>query len=157
MDEAIRNACVKSVHDVRGFDRSECVEVTDGHFAMRAYPGNDCANEYGNAHGGWLLCLADMAASGAATTSGRDNVTMSCNANFLRPVRAGDPYVTVTADVVHMGVRTAVVEVKVMRPNGELSFTSSYTLAMFPTSVVDTVAGNDDDAPTDNDAADHRR
>lgn len=137
MDDAIRKACVDSIHDVRGFDRTECVEVAEGHFVMRAYPGEDCSNEYGNAHGGWLLCLADMAASGAATTYGRDNVTMACGANFLRPVRADDPYVTVTADVVHIGRRTAVVDVTVVRPDGELSFKSTYTLAVFQTSVLE--------------------
>ena len=35
---------------------------------MRAYPGADCANEYDNVHGGFLLALADEAASGAADT-----------------------------------------------------------------------------------------
>ena len=85
LDERIIESCKSHIRNLRGFDRSEFVSVEKGRFEMRAYPGADCANEYDNVHGGFLLALADEAASGAADTYGYDNATMTVSANFFVP------------------------------------------------------------------------
>lgn len=85
LDERIIESCKSHIRNLRGFDRSEFVSVEKGRFEMRAYPGADCANEYDNVHGGFLLALADEAASGAADTYGYDNATMTVWRTFFVP------------------------------------------------------------------------
>lgn len=135
LDERIIKSCKSHIRNLRGFDRSEFVSVEKGRFEMRAYPGEDCANEYDNVHGGFLLALADEAASGAADTYGYDNATMTVSANFLRPARISDEYLSVVASVSHAGKRTVVAEVVISRPNGEVVFKSTYTMAVFETRI----------------------
>ena len=115
LDERIIESCKSHIRNLRGFDRSEFVSVEKGRFEMRAYPGADCANEYDNVHGGFLLALADEAASGAA--------------------RITDEYLSVVAVVQHAGKRTVVAEVSIARPNGEVAFKSTYTMAVFETRI----------------------
>ena len=79
--------------------------------------------------------LADEAASGAADTYGYDNATMTVSANFLRPARITDEYLSVVAVVQHAGKRTVVAEVSIARPNGEVVFRSTYTMAVFETRI----------------------
>lgn len=135
LDERIIESCKSHIRNLRGFDRLEFVSVEKGRFEMRAYPGADCANEYDNVHGGFLLALADEAASGAADTYGYDNATMTVSANFLRPARITDEYLSVVAVVQHAGKRTVVAEVSIARPNGEVAFKSTYTMAVFETRI----------------------
>ena len=128
LDERIIESCKSHIRNLRGFDRSEFVSVEKGRFEMRA-------NEYDNVHGGFLLALADEAASGAADTYGYDNATMTVSANFLRPARITDEYLSVVAVVRHAGKRTVVAEVSIARPNGEVVFKSTYTMAVFETRI----------------------
>lgn len=73
------------VVDIRGFDRCELREAHEGKFVLRAYPALDCANNVGSVHGGFLLALVDVVGTATVDTLGVENVTMSVNANYLRP------------------------------------------------------------------------
>ena len=52
--------CKEDVVDIRGFDRNELIELEEGKFVLRAYPGPDCGNNIGTIHGGFLLALVDL-------------------------------------------------------------------------------------------------
>lgn len=85
LSEAVLQYVKEDVVNVGGFERTEFVAADEGRFEMRAYPGSDCGNNIGTVHGAFLLALADMAGTGAVDTLGRENATLSLNANFLRP------------------------------------------------------------------------
>lgn len=131
LSDYLVEVCKSDIRDIAGFDRTEFVSVEKGRFVMRAHPGPDCANEFGNVHGGFLLALADEAAAGATDTYGRENVTMTVSANFLRPAHTSDEYLEVTGTALHAGRRTAAVEVVIVRPGGEVAMKATYTMAMF--------------------------
>lgn len=83
--------------------------------------------------------LADQAATCAAETLGRDNVTMMMSANFPRPARIDDEYILVVAKTLHVGKRSIVVEVEALRPSGETVLKATFTQAAFDTRVIDRV------------------
>lgn len=130
LSETIMKYLEDDVCDIRGFDRSELVSAEKGHFVMRVVPGEDCANNVGTVHGGFLLAVADIAASGACDTFGRECSSINFNANFMRPCFASDKYLTVTGTVVKCGRTIAVVEVEITRPDGKVAFMGTSTLAV---------------------------
>ena len=78
-----------------------------------------------------LLAAADIAASGACDTYGRECSSVNFSANFLRPCFATDEYLMVTGKVLKYGKKIAVVEVEIVRPDGKLAFKGTSTLAVF--------------------------
>lgn len=137
LDPKLLQYCKEDILDIRGFDRSEFVAAREGYFEFRAYPGPDCANNIGTVHGGFLLALADIAGAGVVDTLGRENTTMSVNASFLRPARIDDEYLLVVGTVLRAGRRTAVTEVTITRPDGELAFKATCTIAIFDSAIAD--------------------
>lgn len=137
LSEKIIDYCRDDVCDIRGFERCEFVSAERGRFEMRAHPGPDCGNNVGTVHGGFLLALADMAGSGVADTCGFENVTMSMTSNFLRPARIDDAFLRVVGTAVHAGRRSVVSEVVISRPNGEVAFKATCTMAMFADRPID--------------------
>lgn len=119
------------VCDIRGFERSTLVSAEEGKFVMRVVPGEDCANNVGTVHGGFLLAVADIAASGACDTYGQECSSINFNANFIRPCLASDEFLTVTGTVIKYGKTIAVVEVEIVRPDGKIAFLGTSTLAVF--------------------------
>lgn len=131
LDPVVLEYCKNDVTDIRGFERSEFVSAEKGRFALRAYPGPDCVNSIGTVHGGFLLALADMAGTGVADTYGFENATMGITSHFLRPARIDDTYLDVVGTVVHAGKRSVVSEVAIARPDGEVVFKATCTVALF--------------------------
>lgn len=140
LSEAVLQYVKEDVVNVGGFERTEFVAADEGRFEMRAYPGSDCGNNIGTVHGAFLLALADMAGTGAVDTLGRENATLSLNANFLRPVRTDDAYLAVVGEVVRAGRTVAVSRVEMTRPDGKLAFTATCTVVMFDSSIEDVMA-----------------
>lgn len=72
LSEVIMRYLEEDVCDIRGFERSTLIHAEEGKFVMRVIPGEDCANNVGTVHGGFLLAVADIAASSACDTFGRE-------------------------------------------------------------------------------------
>ena len=98
---------------------------------MKVIPGEDCSNNVGTIHGGFLLAVADIAASGACDTYGKECASVNFTADFLRPCFASDEYLIVTGTVLKYGKKIAVVEVEIVRPDGKVAFKGRSTLAVF--------------------------
>lgn len=84
-----------------------------------------------------LLAVADIAASGACDTFGRECSSINFTANFMRPCFASDEYLMVTGTVLKYGKKIAVVEVEIVRPDGKLAFKGTSTLAVFDTAITE--------------------
>lgn len=129
--------CKEDVVNIRGFERCELHDIESGKFVLRAYPGQDCANNIGTIHGGFLLALVDIVGTGAVDSLGFENATVSVNANYLRPVSIDDAYIDVSGVVVKPGKRIAVSEVEVVRPNGMIALKATVTVALTGISILD--------------------
>lgn len=68
-------------------------------------------NPHGNIHGGALFTLADNCAGGAAYSDGRKYVTQNASVSFIKGVSKGK--LTATAQAIHRGRKTCLIEVKV--------------------------------------------
>lgn len=137
MDPKIQAYCEDDIVDIRGFDRCELVEAEEGRFVLRAHPGPDCGNNIGTVHGGFLLALVDVAGTGAVDTLGRENATMSVNAQYLRPVFVDDDHIDVIGTVLKSGKRSVVTEVEVRRPQGELALKATVNVMVTGKLIVD--------------------
>lgn len=137
IDPIIKAYCEEDVVDIRGFDRNELVDLDEGRFVMRAYPGPDCGNNIGTVHGGYLAALIDIAGTGAIDSLGRENATTSINTSFLRPALVDDEYIEVTGTVLRAGRRTAVSEVEIRRPNGDLVTKATLQAFVFDSPIVE--------------------
>lgn len=137
IDPIIKAYCEEDVVDIRGFDRNELVDLDEGRFVMRAYPGPDCGNNIGMVHGGYLAALIDIAGTGAIDSLGRENATTSINTSFLRPALVDDEYIEVTGTVLRAGRRTAVSEVEIRRPNGDLVAKATLQAFVFDSPIVE--------------------
>ena len=137
IDPIIKAYCEEDVVDIRGFDRNELVDLDEGRFVMRAYPGPDCGNNIGTVHGGYLAALIDIAGTGAIDSLGRENATTSINTSFLRPALVDDEYIEVTGTVLRAGRRTAVSEVEIRRPNGDLVAKAALQAFVFDSPIVE--------------------
>ncbi len=137
IDPIIKAYCEEDVVDIRGFDRNELVDLEEGRFVMRAYPGPDCGNNIGTVHGGYLAALIDIAGTGAIDSLGRENATTSINTSFLRPALVDDEYIEVTGTVLRAGRRTAVSEVEIRRPNGDLVAKATLQAFVFDSPIVE--------------------
>lgn len=133
LDSVIMKYLEEDVCDIKGFDRSLLISADEGKFIMKVIPGEDCANNVGTIHGGFLLAVADIAASGACDTFGKECSSINFNANFMRPCLVSDEYLMVTGTVLKYGRKIAVVEVEIVRPNGKVAFKGTSTLAVFDT------------------------
>lgn len=137
IDPIIKAYCEEDVVDIRGFDRNELVDLDEGRFVMRAYPGPDCGNNIGTVHGGYLAALIDIAGTGAIDSLGRENATTSINTSFLRPALVDDEYLEATGTVLRAGRRTAVSEVEIRRPNGDLVAKATLQSFVFDSPIVE--------------------
>ena len=136
LDPIVKAYCEEDVVDIRGFDRSELVSAEPGRFHMRACPGPDCGNNIGTVHGGFLAALVDIAGTGAFDTLGRENATLSTTTHFLRPAQVDDEYLDVIGTVLKSGRRSAVSEVEVLRPNGDLVCKATVQVFVFDSEIV---------------------
>lgn len=137
LDPIVKAYCEEDVVDIRGFDRSELVSAEPGRFHLRAYPGPDCGNNIGTVHGGFLAALVDIAGTGAVDTLGRENATFAIHTHYLRPARVDDEYLDVIATVLKSGKRSAVSEVEVLRPTGELACKATVDVFVFDSKIAD--------------------
>lgn len=137
LDPIVKAYCEEDVVDIRGFDRCELVSAEPGRFHMRAYPGPDCGNNIGTVHGGFLAALVDIAGTGAVDTLGRENATLSTTTHFLRPAQVDDEYLDVIGTVLKSGRRSAVSEVEVLRPTGDLVCKATVQVFVFDSNIVE--------------------
>ena len=131
LNDIIMKYLQDDICDIKGFDRSTLVSAEEGKFVMKVIPGEDCYNNVGTIHGGFLLAVADIAASGACDTYGKECASVNFTADFLRPCFASDEYLIVTGTVLKYGKKIAVVEVEIVRPDGKVAFKGRSTLAVF--------------------------
>lgn len=123
-------------HDV--FCRENGIRLTrisEGSAEGEMSIGNRHKNGLGSVQGGAIFTLADLTFAGALQSFGYQGAGTAAAVNFLRPGEAGK--LTAKAILVHKGKRTAVFDVDVFNPGGEILFHATMTGFLFDRPVQD--------------------
>lgn len=97
-----------------------------GHARLSVEVIPESLNLYGNAHGGFLFSLCDMAAGMSTYAYEIVNVTQNSSIQFLRGVSQGTVFVE--SNAVHKGSKTVVNQVTITDSEGRLLVTAAYTM-----------------------------
>lgn len=96
-------------------------EIGEQHAVMTVTVAKKHLNYLGGAHGGLLATLADTVAffPRPLLPSGRNCTTTNLNVTYLRPAALGDVLLA-RAELLHLGRRTASVQVRISNQAGKL-------------------------------------
>jgi uncharacterized protein (TIGR00369 family) len=116
----------RHIQPIRGQENLRLLEIEPGHARLSIEITEESLNLYGNAHGGFLFSLCDIAAGMSTYAYEVANVTQCAGINFVKGVNSGTVYVEATA--VHKGRNTAVTRVDITNEKGELLVTGNFTM-----------------------------
>lgn len=99
----------------------QLAEIGDRHAVMTVTVAEKHLNYLGGAHGGLLATLADTVAffPRPLLPAGRNCTTTNLNVAYLKPAALGDT-LSARAELLHLGRRTASVQVQITNQNGKL-------------------------------------
>ncbi|HIJ81034.1 MAG TPA: PaaI family thioesterase [Desulfuromonadales bacterium] len=97
------------------------VEIGETHAIMEVEVSEIHRNYFGGAHGGLIATLVDTVSffPRPLLPSGRACTTTNLNVNYVRPASMGEK-LTAQSEIVHLGKRTATVNVKIHDSHGRL-------------------------------------
>ncbi|WP_273417144.1 PaaI family thioesterase, partial [Clostridium sp. AF02-29] len=101
----------RHIQPIRGQENLKLLEIEPGHARLSIEITEECLNLYGNAHGGFLFSLCDIAAGMSTYAYEVVNVTQCAGINFVKGVNSGTVYVE--ANAVHKGRKTVVTRVDI--------------------------------------------
>ena len=104
----------------------EILEIEPGHARLSIEVPKEALNLYGNAHGGFLFSLCDIAAGMSTYACEVTNVTQCAGINFVRGINSGTIYVE--SNIVYKGRHTAVCRVDITGEEEELLVTGNFTM-----------------------------
>lgn len=116
----------RHIQRIGGQENLKVLEVEPGHARLSIELPEEALNLYGNAHGGFLFSLCDIAAGMATYAYEVTNVTQCAGINFVRGVSSGTLYVE--SNIVHKGRQTAVCRVDITNEDGKLVATGNFTM-----------------------------
>lgn len=126
MRPEIMDGIRRHVQAIKGMELAEILEISPGHARLSVDVLPESCNLYGNAHGGFLFSLCDMAAGMSTYAYEIANVTQNSSIQFLRGVSEGKIFVE--SNAVHKGSKTVVSQVTVTDTNGRLLLTAAFTM-----------------------------
>lgn len=116
----------RHIQPIGGQENLNILEVEPGHVRLSIELTEACLNLYGNAHGGFLFSLCDIAAgmstyaAKSPTSPNAPELTLCCGVN------SGTIYVE--SNIVHKGRHTAVCRVDITGEEEELLATGNFTM-----------------------------
>ena len=116
----------RHIQKIGGQENLKIIEIEPGHARLSIEVPEEALNLYGNAHGGFLFSLCDIAAGMSTYAYEITNVTQCAGINFVRGVNSGTIYVE--SNIVHKGRHTAVCRVDITDEDGELLVTGNFTM-----------------------------
>lgn len=129
MREEIMDGIRRHIQPVHGMEYARILEISPGHAKISVEVRPESINLYGNAHGGFLFTLCDMAAGMATYAYEISNVTQTSSIQFLKAVSGGTIYVE--ANALHKGSKTVVNQVSITDEEGKLLVSAAFTMFLF--------------------------
>lgn len=126
MKHEIMEGIRRHVQAIGGTERAEILEISPGHAKLSLAVTPEALNLYGNAHGGFLFSLCDIAAGMATYAYEVANVTQNASIQFLRGISEGMIYVECNA--AHKGRKTVVNQVTITDATGKLITMATITM-----------------------------
>ena len=83
----------RHIQHIGGQENLKILEIKPGHARLSIEVPEEALNLYGNAHGGFLFSLCDIAAGMSTYAYEVTNVTQCAGINFVRVVNSGTIYV----------------------------------------------------------------
>ena len=119
----------RHVQAIEGMGQARILEISPGHARLSVDVIPESLNLYGNAHGGFLFSLCDMAAGMSTYAFEIENVTQNSSIQFVRGVSGGTIFVE--SNAVHKGSKTVVSQVTVTDSKGHLLVAATFTMFLF--------------------------
>lgn len=116
----------RHIQAIKGMENAAILEISPGHARLSVEVIPESLNLYGNAHGGFLFSLCDMAAGMSTYAYEIVNVTQNSSIQFLRGVSQGTVFVE--SNAVHKGSKTVMNQVTITDSEGRLLVTAAYTM-----------------------------
>lgn len=116
----------RHIQAIGGHEHLKILEIEPGHAKLSVDVTPETLNLYGNAHGGFLFSICDIAAGMSTYAYEVANVTQCANISFLRGVRSGTIYIE--SNSVHKGRKTVVSQVTISNGDGKLISTATFTM-----------------------------
>lgn len=129
MRPEIMDGIRRHVQAIKGMERTTILEISPGHAKLSVDVLPDSLNLYGNAHGGFLFSLCDMAAGMSTYAYEIENVTQCSSIQFLKGISKGTIFVESRA--LHKGGKTVVNQVTITDESGRLLVTATFTMFLF--------------------------
>lgn len=105
----------------------EITALRQGYAEAKLTTGRRHRNTSGNVHGGVLFTMADSVTGAASKTYGHQTTTIEGKINYLRAVSIDHEILTATANVLHAGRKTIVIECRITDSDGNLVAAMLYT------------------------------
>ena len=119
----------RHIQAIEGMGQARILEISPGHARLSVDVIPESLNLYGNAHGGFLFSLCDMAAGMSTYAYEIENVTQNSSIQFVRGISGGTIFVE--SNAVHKGSKTVVSQVTVTDSKGHLLVTAAFTMFLF--------------------------
>ncbi len=116
----------RHIQAIEGMGHARILEISPGHVRLSVDVIPESLNLYGNAHGGFLFSLCDMAAGMSTYAYEIANVTQNSSIQFLKGVSGGTIFVE--SNAVHKGSKTVVSQVTISDSAGRLLVTATFTM-----------------------------
>lgn len=126
MKETIMEGIRRHILPLSGLEKATLLEIRPGHAKISIEIPETALNLYGNLHGGFIFSLCDITAGMATYAYEYSNVTQHGSVDFMRGVSSGT--LTVEANAVHKGRRSAVNRVEVKSEDGTLIAAGDFTM-----------------------------
>lgn len=129
MRPEIMDGIRRHIQAIKGMENAKILEISPGHARLSVEVLPESLNLYGNAHGGFLFSLCDMAAGMSTYAYEIVNVTQNCSIQFVKGISEGTIYVE--SNAIHKGSKTVVNQVTVTDEEGKLLVTATCTMFLF--------------------------
>ena len=116
----------RHIQAVGGLENAQILEISPGHARLSVYVTKESLNLYGNAHGGFLFSLCDIAAGMSTYAYEFTNVTQNSNIQYLKGISEGLIYIE--ANALHKGRKTVVHQVQITNDKGQLIVNATFTM-----------------------------
>lgn len=129
MRPEIMDGIRRHIQAIKGMEGAKILEISPGHVKLSVDVLPESLNLYGNAHGGFLFSLCDMAAGMSTYAYEIVNVTQSSSIQFVKGVSKGKIFVE--SNAVHKGSKTVVNQVTITDEDGKLLVMATFTMFLF--------------------------
>ncbi len=121
----IMDGIYRHIQSLSGVENIKILEIEPGHSKLSVEVTQGALNLYGNAHGGFLFTICDIAAGMSTYAYEIENVTQGSSIDYIRPAHIGT--LIIESKAVHKGRNTVINSVTISQDD-KLVSTALFTM-----------------------------